>query len=84
MQESRKRKLVLQSDGQYVFKHDNSVPRSHDLVLHQAFSWFHLGNLDNCIERIQQLDAAFSASPGAADIEEILLNKLESLQTQFD
>lgn len=77
-----KASAVLTSNATYVFSHDNSVT-SHDLVLHQAFSYFHLGDFTNCVSRIQVLDAAFNPNLGDPDIEEILLTKLELLAAQF-
>jgi hypothetical protein len=70
---------VLSSDNLYVFSHDPSV-NYQDLMLHQAYSYFRLGDYANCIDRIQGVDNTFIApSLGDPDIKRKLLVKLEAL-----
>ena len=70
---------VLDEDNGYVFPHDRTVTYQ-DLLLHQAYSYFRVGNYANCIDRIQGLDNTFLApSLGDPDIHQILLIKLEAL-----
>ncbi|MGD8412890.1 MAG: hypothetical protein PVF33_01585 [Candidatus Latescibacterota bacterium] len=75
--------FVLNRDGSYVFKHDKSVDYR-DLILHDAYSYFHLGNYENCLEDILLLDAAFQADLNDPGIEETLLQELESLKDDID
>jgi hypothetical protein len=70
---------VLTFSPRYSFSHDTSV-NYRDLILHQAFSYFHLADFTNCIEKIKLLDDSFDANPSDPGIETTLLAKLEQLR----
>ena len=70
---------VLTFSPRYSFAHDTSV-NYRDLLLHQAFSYFHLADFTNCIAKIKLLDSSFDANPSDPGIETTLLTKLEQLR----
>ena len=73
--------FVLRKEPRYVFEHDRTVTDD-DVVLHQAYGYFHTGNYSKCIEKILKLDSGYIA-PAISDpeIDEKLLTKLESLRS---
>ena len=73
---------VLQTSPAYQFNHDNSVT-AEDLILHQAFSYFHLGDYNTTITKIQILNTGFTADVNALDIAEVLLTELENLKSIY-
>ncbi len=72
--------FVLRTVPDFIFQYDNNVTKN-GLILTQAHDYFHLGDEVNCIERIQELDAAFNPSAVDPNITSILLNKLDALST---
>ena len=74
-----KAEAVLLSDPSYSFQYDTTVDFE-DLILHQAYAYFHLGMFAECISKIQQLDAGFVAGPTDPGIDITLLTKLEELR----
>jgi hypothetical protein len=72
--------FVLQRAGAtFVFDEDRSVTYK-DVLWHQASSYYHLGNLEACIAKIQQIDESWVAPDlSDPDLETILLRKLEEL-----
>jgi hypothetical protein len=55
-----------------------------DVLWHQASSYYHLGNLEACIAKIQQIDESWVA-PDLSDpnLETTLLDKLEELSGEL-
>ncbi len=74
----QKADFVLLRDSDYVFPHDSEVNYL-DLILYQAYSYFHLGNYTMCIQKVQAIDPGFQADPLDPDIESVLLTELETL-----
>lgn len=78
-----KANFVMVEDPAFSFKYDLTVNFS-DLILIQAYSYFHLAAYGDCINRIKELDNTFSATPSDENIAEILLIKLEELKTTYN
>jgi len=78
-----KANFVLVEDSSFTFRYDISVS-AEDLILIQAYSYFHLAEYVDCINRIRLLDSSFSANPTDQNIVEILLVKLEALKNIYD
>lgn len=78
-----KANFVMVEDPAFSFKYDLTVNFS-DLILIQAYSYFHLAAYEDCINRIKELDNTFTATPADENIAEILLIKLEALKNIYD
>lgn len=65
----------LRKKPRYVFSHDRTVT-DEDLVLHQAYGYFHLGDYAACIQKIRMFDSTF---PLTATPEQIL-QKLDQMK----
>jgi hypothetical protein len=70
---------VRNAESDYVFTHDPSVTID-DMILHEAYSHFHLGQYTQCNAMITLLDNTWSATTD----QNTLLNKLESMYVDFD
>ena len=71
---------VLAKDANYKFQHYSQFQAS-DLIWLQAASYFQLVNYSKCLEKIKLLDSAFSADLNSPDIDKILLEKLDALDS---
>lgn len=67
----------------YVFPYDPTITYQ-DLLLHEAFSYYHVLNFSECINTIQKMDPSFSVALNNPQLQNILLAKLQSLTQEYD
>lgn len=67
--------FALRKKPRYVFVHDETVT-NRDLILHQAYGYFHLGQYAACIEKIRFFDPSFPLDATPQQI----LQKLDQLK----
>ncbi|MBL7995785.1 hypothetical protein JNM05_10480 [bacterium] len=67
----------------YVFPYDPTITYQ-DLLLHEAFSYYHILNFSACINTIQRMDPSFSLALNNPQLQDILLAKLQSLTQAYD
>ena len=70
--------VVINHDPFYVFTYESSIDIN-DIILHQAYSYYHMNQYSGCIVKIQALDPSFTATPNQSGIATLLLSKLEAL-----
>jgi len=70
--------FVLQEDSRFVFIRDRTVDFG-TIIFHQASAYFHLGDLDASLERIQELDPEFNPDLNNPNITTIFTDKLAEL-----
>ena len=78
----QKADFVLRNNSVYAFAHRSTV-NFKDMIWYQASAHLHLGNYNQCLERIQELDGSFNTDTGAVNAGDVLAAKLELLATQL-
>ncbi len=71
--------IVLSHHPNYVFAHNTEITKS-DVQLHQAFSYFHLGNYIKCNAVISLLNTNWVTT----NERDVLLTELESLYQDYN
>jgi len=67
----------------YVFPYDPTITYQ-DLLLHEGFSYYYNLNFAKCIDTIQRMDSAFSVALNDANLQTILLAKLQALTDEYN